>query len=316
MKKFLLPENSIPLKANLHCHSTHSDGRRTPEELKDAYKKKGYQIIAYTDHNKLVDHQDLNDEDFLALNGYEIDITENPAGVHGHNRRTCHFCLIAKKPDLPPIDLERKYDPENINAIFKRAKDAGFFVTYNHPTWSNERYPDYSKYKGMDAMEIWNTGCVRVGFDDYNCHAYQDFLTEGQRIFCLATDDNHNAHPFGTADCDSFGGWVVIHAEKFDYESVIAALEKGEFYASCGPEIKALWIKDGYVHIKTSPVHAINYITIGRHHGTIRANYGESVTEAVFKINPESDMFFRIDVVDDYGRHADTNAVFVDTLEL
>lgn len=314
MKKFLLPENSVPLKANLHCHSTFSDGRRTPEELKEAYKKHGYSIIAYTDHNRLVDHQDLTDDTFLALNGYEIDITENTEGMHGHHRRTCHFCLIAKKPDLAPIELERKYDPDNINAIFARAKEAGFFVTYNHPVWSNERYPDYSKYKGMDAMEIWNTGCVYAGYDDYNCHQYQDFLTEGQRIFCLATDDNHNGHPFDSPDNDSFGGWVTICAEKLDYESVIAALEKGEFYASCGPEIKALWIEDGYVHVKTSPAHAISYISIGRHHDTVRANYGETVDEAVFKIDPAADVFFRIDVVDDYGRHANTNAVFTDTL--
>ena len=103
MKKFLLPENSVPLKANLHCHSTFSDGRRTPEELKEEYKKHGYSIIAYTDHNRLVDHQDLTDDTFLALNGYEIDITENTEGMHCHHRRTCHFCLIAKKPDLAPI---------------------------------------------------------------------------------------------------------------------------------------------------------------------------------------------------------------------
>ena len=38
----------------------------------------------------------------------------------------------------------------------KKARKAGFFVTYNHPEWSLEHYPEYSKYKGMNAMEIRN----------------------------------------------------------------------------------------------------------------------------------------------------------------
>ena len=33
MKKYLLPENSNFYKANLHCHTTISDGRLTPEEI-------------------------------------------------------------------------------------------------------------------------------------------------------------------------------------------------------------------------------------------------------------------------------------------
>ena len=33
MKKYLLPENGQFYKANLHCHSTVSDGHLTPEEM-------------------------------------------------------------------------------------------------------------------------------------------------------------------------------------------------------------------------------------------------------------------------------------------
>ena len=34
MKRWLLPEEGSFYKANLHCHSTYSDGQLTPEELK------------------------------------------------------------------------------------------------------------------------------------------------------------------------------------------------------------------------------------------------------------------------------------------
>ena len=53
MKKYLLPESGNFYKANLHCHTTLSDGRLTPEEIKELYKSQGYSIVAYTDHNIL-----------------------------------------------------------------------------------------------------------------------------------------------------------------------------------------------------------------------------------------------------------------------
>ncbi|MFR1477701.1 MAG: PHP domain-containing protein [Hydrogeniiclostridium mannosilyticum] len=73
-KKFLLPEQGQFYKANLHCHSTLSDGRLTLEQLKQAYRGQGYAIVAYTDHNRYAWHPELCDEGFLALAAYEIDI--------------------------------------------------------------------------------------------------------------------------------------------------------------------------------------------------------------------------------------------------
>ena len=74
MRKYLLPEAGTFYKANLHCHSTVSDGRLSPEEVKNVYKKKGYSVVAFTDHDVLVPHPELDDEDFLPLNGYEIEV--------------------------------------------------------------------------------------------------------------------------------------------------------------------------------------------------------------------------------------------------
>ena len=37
MRKYLLPKDGSFYKANLHCHSTFSDGKKTPAELKQMY---------------------------------------------------------------------------------------------------------------------------------------------------------------------------------------------------------------------------------------------------------------------------------------
>ena len=93
MRKYLLPENGNYYKANLHCHSTISDGGLTPKQIKEIYMSRGYSIVAYTDHQLFVRHNDLTDENFLALNGYEADVTESVSGSRAIKQRWQVFLL-------------------------------------------------------------------------------------------------------------------------------------------------------------------------------------------------------------------------------
>lgn len=336
MKNFEL--SGISYKANLHCHTTVSDGQNTPEEVKKLYMEQGYSVVAYTDHNALLDHSDLCDDKFVALNGYEIEANE-PNCKDYSVTHVAHICFIAKKKDnlsqvcttegnvwgnarkyipslnLPDTDYVRRYTHEGVSDIMKRGHESGFFVTYNHPTWSLENYAHYSGYSGMDAMEIFNTGCFAAGFDEYNSHCYDDLLLQGKKIFCIAADDNHqNANTYATNPaCDCFGGWVSIFAEKLEYEAITKALEEGRFYCSTGPEIKSFRVEDGYAYITTSPAHKISYLSGRRRTQQKTAFYGDSVCEAKFKIEPD-DVYFRIDVTDDHGYHANTNAIFTEDI--
>ena len=189
MRKYLLPKGLPFYKANLHCHSTASDGQFTPEELKQAYKAKGYSILAYTDHELMVPHSDLNDEDFLALHGYEAEImSDYPLDSSFKFRKTCHLCLIALEPDNRQVywtnvyvtkmlrdkhpelvatyadvpDTKRNFTGEGISDLMMTARNNGFFVTYNHPYWSLADFSMLSEYKGMHALEIHNTGCGMI----------------------------------------------------------------------------------------------------------------------------------------------------------
>ena len=76
MKKYLLPNDVNWYRANMHNHTTFSDGHMTPEEIKEAYMNHGYSIVAYTDHEILLDHSELSDENFLAITSSEYSITE------------------------------------------------------------------------------------------------------------------------------------------------------------------------------------------------------------------------------------------------
>ena len=74
MRTDLLPRDGQFYKANLHSHSTLSDGRLCPEELKVTYKMMGYSVFAYTEHTRYHDLRRLDDAEFITLPSYEADL--------------------------------------------------------------------------------------------------------------------------------------------------------------------------------------------------------------------------------------------------
>lgn len=350
MKKVLLPEAGNGMnyyRANLHCHTTVSDGKMTPEEIKAMYMSHGYSVVAYTDHNVLIPHDDLCDENFVALNSYELNIND-PFKYNYPRSKTCHVNFIALEqdnitdvcyhrtayakgnaklwrdkvkhdPDAP--DYERVYSGDGVSDLIAKGRQAGFFVTYNHPTWSLESYPDYSNYRGMNAMEIVNYSCVVDGYEDDNGRVYDDLLNQGKHIYCIATDDNHNGHPQGDPQCDSFGGYTMIAAPRLEYREITKALEAGNFYAvqgtstHKGPEILSIEYEDGKVFIRTSEARRINLITSARCKNRMKAAPdGETVNYAEYELK-DSEVWFRVVVTDTEGYKAYTNAYFLKDLK-
>ena len=336
MRKYLLPETGNFYKSNLHCHTTVSDGKLTPEQIKEEYVKMGYSIIAYTDHDVMIPHPELADENFLPLNSYELEVGEGG----GKAGRCCHMCFIALEPDnLKQVcwhrskytwgnakeiyskyvvfdenepDYERVYSAEGVSDMMRLGRENGFFVTYNHPGWSLETAVEYLGYNNMNAMEIVNGSCITAGYADYNAVAYDTMLMNGKRLYCIATDDNHDVHPIGSFRNDSFRGFTMIKADKLEYRTVTRALENGDFYASQGPIINALWFEDGKIHIECEGAAQIiaNYGV--RKAGRFVAE-GEPLTSAEFGVQPD-DKYVRITVVDEKGLCANTNAYFCDEL--
>lgn len=338
LKTHLLPEEGSFYKANLHSHTTVSDGTLSPEEMKELYASKGYSILACTDHELMVPHHELSDKSFLMLTGFELgfDETWRPDFL---DAKVCDLCVIAlsKENIVQPCfhrtkyhnpdrngeinfdenepDFEREYNADCINEAIRKCREKGFFVTYNHPTWSLEHYEEYIKYTGMNAMEICNFSSFIDGYDEYNSKAYDDFLRKGERIFCIAADDNHNRRDPLCRMWDSFGAFTVIKAKELTYESVAESLQKGYFYASQGPEIFDLWLDGDKLHVECSPADKV-VCTVNKRRCMSRYNEETGfITHAVFELKP-SDGYFRVTVIDKNGLKADTNAYFTDEFDI
>ena len=329
--KILLDSKKNFYKAALHTHSVYSDGKKTVEEMKEAYKKEGYSVVAYTDHEHLIDNSHLDDKDFLTITSCEVAIKEFPkeSTLVNHQMRVCHlnFYALDQHNTVTPCyssiydhyvtdlnrdlikydgEYERVYSVDGINEMIRIAKEQGFITCYNHPTWSLENATHYLGYEGLFAVEIYNYGCVSGGRTDDE-GVFDDLLRAGKNVYCTAADDCHNTVDYYKAGNDSFGGWVCINADKLEYSTIMNALINGDFYASTGPQIKSLAIDGDKVIVETSPCKHIAIVTKGRRTSRKIAEKDEILTSAELKVIP-SDEYFRVICIDENGKKAYSQA--------
>ena len=342
MRQYLLPETGAFRKVNMHSHSTFSDGQTTPEEIKEAYKAAGYAGVAFTEHEHIIDVTHLTDDEFVAITAYEYDYNTcktAPSSYAGHEappnfqfKECLHLNLYAKDPKnfkavchnpkfvhcgnsklyretaqyVGDGNFQQEFTVENFNEVIRTAKENGFLVTYNHPNWSLNTSEVYCNLEGLDGLEICN-GSGSLG-NDYAPIVYDHMLRRGKRIMCVAGDDNHSRGGF-------FRSWTMIKTDELSYDALIDGLEKGNCYASSGPEIYDLFVEDGKVTIRCSGAKRIAYFTAGRRRAQkVAPKGGELLTEATFEID-KNDVYFRIEVRDEDFEHACTRGYWLDELE-
>ncbi len=326
-----ISKNDRQFRANLHAHTTLSDGCLTPEACIDAYRKNGYQILALTDHEAPYDHTALSSEDFLLLTAYEAYIRPSAEckldkfgpEVHlnlfardphnltfvGYDPNFCKYLpkeyaqALPKGEDLGP----RRYDSAFIQQFIDSAVANGYLVSYNHPCWSMENPADILNLNNCFSMEIFNTGSMMINGYENNMALYDAMLRRGKFWYCHGADDNHNSVPLEDPLSDSFGAWTMIIAPELRYSAVMEALEKGKFYATTGPVIHSLTMVQGRAVLECSAAERVimhmspKYTKNAYHVG------GADITRAVFEI-PEDAPYVYFTVIDRKGNRAHTHA--------
>ncbi|MBQ8893877.1 MAG: PHP domain-containing protein [Clostridia bacterium] len=321
MYQEFLPENGNFYKVNMHCHTNLSDGKQTPEEVKEHYKSLGYSAVCFTDHEVLLGHQDLCDKDFIALHGYEVAIKQDQSGHTAEFMPVYHFNMIAKDQSNLTIPRFYRYNssfPGNsakwaetqkfsstidtyfynvnwLNWYLNEVKNGGFLINYNHPEWSLQTVSDYIDLEHLHSIEVINGGCRRL--NDNTALHYQNLLRAGKKLVPTGGDDNHSQKECGRS-------WTIIKAPELSYEALIAAYERGDCYASEGPEILSLVLDGDTIRVKTSPAATVTLLSEGRH-----TQQAYNCTCAEFSYRPKKfGRYFRIEVRDAAGNKAFSNA--------
>lgn len=331
-KKHLLPQVDRYFKANLHTHSNISDGMLSREELKKLYKDKGYQILSITDHNIIADHSDLNEDDFLMLTGTEVNINE--PDMDRFTGKTYHLNLLAKRPDnlWSPLkkfgrfpqaaeyeektqheEMDIQHNPESINTMIAKANEKGFLVTYNHPVASCHSYPDYAPLRGLWGVELRNNDSYYFSNNEDNFCIFRELRNFGNNVFPIGADDTH-------ADVMVGGAWIMVGAKELTYDSVIDALEKGDLYMSCGPEIYSVYVEDNKLKVTCSDARKVCMLSHGRFARSVPAKDGpirSAEFDLEYFLNGTKDdpgAYVCVMVIDQNGNYATTPAYYLKEL--
>ena len=124
---------------DLHLHTCCSDGKLTPEQILADAKKKGYRLIAISDHNTIEAHKNQNITDSsMVLKAVEFDCWYKGVLVHilGYgmditNQDFLNLCAKTKKET--EADIVRFFNSRKPKDVIEAVHKAGGVAILAHP---------------------------------------------------------------------------------------------------------------------------------------------------------------------------------------
>jgi len=144
----------------------------------------------------------------------------------------------------------------NVDAVLEQRERTGqsMFPHVNHPNfgWA-VKVEDLIALRGERFFEVYNGHPAVANEGDAHRPSTErmwdillaERLSEGEDVmYGLAVDDSHEYHELGLGRVNPGRGWVVVRAASLDAESLVRAMEAGDFYASSGVEIEEIDVSD------------------------------------------------------------------------
>ncbi len=292
-------------KGNLHTHTINSDGDSSPDAVARWYKDRRYHFLALTDHNYFTDPQGLNaflaaEDRFLLITGEEVTSHYKDAPVHVNAFRL--------QQTIEPFFGEDVLSTlqGNVDSIHA----AGAVSSLNHPQfrWAIGT-ATLLGVRNLGLFEVYN------GHPDTNDEwgleeMWDSALTAGKELYGIAVDDAHEFKQFGPARSNPGRGWVEVRAPELSEQAIVAALGRGEFYASTGVALEELDRGPGKLTVKVSPKGDRQYRTVFHGKGG-RVLARELGVEASYRLRP-GDGYVRATITDSTGDKAWLQPVFPD----
>lgn len=226
-------------KGNTHTHTLNSDGDSHPDDVAKWYKQRGYAFLVLSDHNVLTDVTALNalhglDERFLIIRGEEVTDRFGEKAIHVNALDPAR--LVRPQGGASVLDVMQR----DVRAI----REAGGVPHLNHPNfgWSVTA-DELAQVQGLTLFEVFNGhpmvnnlgGGGVPGLEQ----AWDQILSSGKQLYGLATDDAHHfTRPDDPTASRPGQGWIVVRADTLAPRAILDAIERGDFYASTGVELR------------------------------------------------------------------------------
>ncbi|WP_423128894.1 PHP domain-containing protein [Gaoshiqia sp. Z1-71] len=279
-------EKHLPYKANLHTHTSRSDGSMAPQQVVDQYYQLGYRILALTDHNEVTypwTGFELLEPSVRSKERVAEGILE-PEVIEYRNRDPKSLEMIA-------IQGNEVSSPHHMGSYFNdynrptKLEDSTMYATaaknglaiLNHPgryDYPAEWYVDhYRRYKHLVGLEIYNQGDRYPG-DRQLWDSILVRLAPERMVWAFSNDDMHRQETLGR-------NWNIFVLPGLTEEWVRKGMEEGRsfyVYAPDGhagtmpPAIASVQInkRKGIIAIAVSGQDSVRWISGGNvvHRGT------------------------------------------------
>ncbi|MGQ9572741.1 MAG: CehA/McbA family metallohydrolase [Dehalococcoidia bacterium] len=166
-------------KGDLHCHTIHSDGLNSVEEIARGAIERGLDFLAVTDHNTSSHHQELarlNDLDIVLIPGEEITTYWGHANVFGLRDWIDFRCTNA----------------EAMQAVARFVLAKGGLISVNHPKAVGPAWL-FDEGDGYPCMEVWQAPWRWFNWE--SLERWDRLLQQGRHIVAVGGSDTHSIPP-------------------------------------------------------------------------------------------------------------------------
>jgi hypothetical protein len=244
-------------RGNVHTHSLLSDGSSSMEAVAAWYRNLGYQFLAMTEHNLQLEASDVarfSTPGFVVIPGEEVTNHWGPHG--GHPLHVNSLCA----PHETPGGFDFAQPDEGLVATLEDVRLAGGIPLVNHPNfgWTLTADDVARGASGRYLFEIWS-GHPNVNPDGDALRPsaesiWDDLLARGADAIPVAVDDAHNLPGDSSHGGNALPGraWVETFGDETSVDAICTALARGDLYASNGPVIARIRVKDDVFAVATT----------------------------------------------------------------
>jgi len=231
-------EKVVQYKANLHTHTTVSDGKLHPQHIVDIYASLGYKILSITDHSEM--NKNPGNITYPWENFRNLVTSGGKSGLY-ENRDSKLMGMLA----VPGREISQEHDigsyfnvSIDINSA-KKIEDVIESIEKNqglavllHPGryhFTDDWYVNQlKKYPVIVGMEVYNQGDRYPG-----CKIIWDNvltkLMPDRPVWGFSNDDAHRFEHIGK-------NWNVFLLSNLTMEELKHAMKKGQFYFAYCPD--------------------------------------------------------------------------------
>lgn len=207
----------------------------------------------------------FEDENFLIMQGEEVSDEFNGKPIHLNATNVQK--LITPQGGNSVTEVMQG----NVDAVLRQREETGvpMFPHINHPNFHFAiSARDLINLEGERFFEVYNGHPAVFNYGD-STHPGTEYMWDEINVayyrknqpymYGLATDDTHNYHLFGGDYSNAGRGWVMVRSDSLTPASLIAALERGDFYSTTGVILDNLEVRENAIHVDVKEEAGVKY---------------------------------------------------------